>query len=66
MLQLLADGALTPQIAAQFPLAEAGAALALAESRTVAGKSSSFPIRTSDRRARRPRIMCPLTATPDA
>ncbi|MEU3620061.1 medium chain dehydrogenase/reductase family protein [Streptomyces sp. NPDC006872] len=38
VLGLLAQGVLAPQIAAQFPLAEAGAALALAESRTVAGK----------------------------
>jgi NADPH:quinone reductase-like Zn-dependent oxidoreductase len=38
VLQLLADGILFPQIAAEFPLAEAGSALALAESRTVAGK----------------------------
>ncbi|MFJ5924033.1 medium chain dehydrogenase/reductase family protein [Kitasatospora sp. NPDC092948] len=38
VLGLLAAGALTPQIAARFPLSEAGAALALAESRTVAGK----------------------------
>jgi NADPH:quinone reductase-like Zn-dependent oxidoreductase len=38
VLQLLADGVLFPQIAAEFPLAEAGSALALAESRTVAGK----------------------------
>ena len=34
----MADGVLTPQIAAEFPLADAAAALALAESRTVAGK----------------------------
>ncbi|MFE9577363.1 medium chain dehydrogenase/reductase family protein [Nocardia sp. NPDC006044] len=38
VLRLLADGVLTPQIAAQFPLADAAQALALAESRTVAGK----------------------------
>jgi NADPH2:quinone reductase len=38
VLRLLADGALTPQIAARFPLTEASAALALAAARTVAGK----------------------------
>jgi NADPH:quinone reductase-like Zn-dependent oxidoreductase len=38
VLRLLADGALTPQVAATFPLTEAAAALTLAESRTVAGK----------------------------
>ncbi|MFI6166157.1 medium chain dehydrogenase/reductase family protein [Nocardia sp. NPDC051052] len=38
VLRLLADGVLAPQIAAQFPLADAAQALALAESRTVAGK----------------------------
>jgi NADPH:quinone reductase-like Zn-dependent oxidoreductase len=38
VLRLVADGVITPQIAAEFPLADAGAALALAESRTVAGK----------------------------
>ncbi|MEU7143482.1 medium chain dehydrogenase/reductase family protein [Nocardia sp. NPDC046473] len=38
VLRLLADGVLTPQIAAQFPLADAAQALELAESRTVAGK----------------------------
>ncbi|WP_433654565.1 medium chain dehydrogenase/reductase family protein [Nocardia sp. CA-128927] len=38
VLRLLADGVLSPQIAAQFPLADAAQALALAESRTVAGK----------------------------
>ncbi|MBD0693281.1 medium chain dehydrogenase/reductase family protein [Streptomyces sp. CBMA123] len=38
VLALLADGALTAEIAARFPLDEAAAALALAESRTVAGK----------------------------
>lgn len=41
--RLLADGVLTPQVAAQFPLAEAGKALALAESRTVAGKVIIVP-----------------------
>lgn len=35
---LLADGALTPQIAATFPSGRAAEALALAESGTVAGK----------------------------
>ncbi|MFD9893869.1 medium chain dehydrogenase/reductase family protein [Amycolatopsis sp. NPDC059027] len=43
VLALLAEGVLTPQIAARFPLAEAGAALALAESRTVAGKVVLVP-----------------------
>jgi NADPH:quinone reductase-like Zn-dependent oxidoreductase len=39
----LADGTLTPQIAAEIPLSEAGSALALAESRTVAGKVVIVP-----------------------
>jgi NADPH:quinone reductase-like Zn-dependent oxidoreductase len=43
VLQLLADGVLTAQVAAEFPLADAGAALALAESRTVAGKVIIVP-----------------------
>jgi NADPH:quinone reductase-like Zn-dependent oxidoreductase len=43
VLRLLAHGVLTPQIAAEFPLADAGAALALAESRTVAGKVVIVP-----------------------
>ncbi|VVJ16324.1 Quinone oxidoreductase (EC [Amycolatopsis camponoti] len=43
VLRLLADGVLVPQIAARFPLADAGAALALAESRTVAGKVVIVP-----------------------
>ncbi|WNV85785.1 medium chain dehydrogenase/reductase family protein [Umezawaea sp. Da 62-37] len=43
VLRLVADGVLTPQIAAEFPLTEAGAALALAESRTVAGKVVIVP-----------------------
>ncbi|WP_405164360.1 medium chain dehydrogenase/reductase family protein [Nocardia sp. NBC_01499] len=38
VLRLLDEGVLAPQIAAQFPLADAAQALALAESRTVAGK----------------------------
>jgi NADPH2:quinone reductase len=38
VLRLVAEGALRPQIAAEFPLSDAGSALALAESRTVAGK----------------------------
>ena len=41
--RLLADGVLTPQVAARFPLSEAGSALALAESRTVAGKVVIVP-----------------------
>ncbi|MET8627300.1 zinc-binding dehydrogenase [Kitasatospora sp. NPDC004669] len=43
VLALLADGALTAQVAAQFPLDEAAAALALAESHTVAGKVVIVP-----------------------
>jgi NADPH2:quinone reductase len=43
VLALLADGVLTAQIAARFPLSEAGSALALAESRTVAGKVVIVP-----------------------
>lgn len=43
VLRLLADGVLTPQVAARFPLSEAGSALALAESRTVAGKVVILP-----------------------
>jgi NADPH2:quinone reductase len=43
VLGLLADGALTAQVAARFPLSEAGSALALAESRTVAGKVVILP-----------------------
>jgi NADPH:quinone reductase-like Zn-dependent oxidoreductase len=41
--QLLADGVLAPQIAARIPLAEAGSALTLAESRTVGGKVVIVP-----------------------
>ena len=40
---LLAAGSLTPTIAARFPLTEAAAALALAESRTLAGKILLLP-----------------------
>ncbi|MDI5981032.1 medium chain dehydrogenase/reductase family protein [Amycolatopsis magusensis] len=43
VLRLLADGVLVPQIAAEIPLSDAGAALALAESRTVAGKVVLVP-----------------------
>ncbi|MER7579671.1 medium chain dehydrogenase/reductase family protein [Kitasatospora sp. NPDC097691] len=43
VLRLLADGVLTPQIAARIPLADAAAALELAESRTVAGKVVIVP-----------------------
>jgi NADPH:quinone reductase-like Zn-dependent oxidoreductase len=43
VLRLLADGVLTAQVAARFPLPEAGAALALAESRTVTGKVVIVP-----------------------
>jgi NADPH2:quinone reductase len=38
VLELLAAGHLTPQIAARMPLSDAAAALKLAESRTIAGK----------------------------
>jgi len=40
---LLADGTLKPTIAARFPLAEASAAMTLAESRTVGGKVILLP-----------------------
>ncbi|MCS7479309.1 medium chain dehydrogenase/reductase family protein [Umezawaea endophytica] len=43
VLTLLADGALTARVAATFPLTEAAAALALAESGTVAGKVVLVP-----------------------
>ncbi|WP_367124892.1 medium chain dehydrogenase/reductase family protein [Streptomyces phytohabitans] len=43
VLRLVADGTLTPRIAAEYPLSEAGAALALAESHTVAGKVVLVP-----------------------
>jgi NADPH2:quinone reductase len=43
VLQLLADGVLTAQIAARFPLSQAASALALAESRTVTGKVVIVP-----------------------
>ncbi|MEW1861672.1 zinc-binding dehydrogenase [Streptomyces sp. NPDC088194] len=43
MLRLLADGVLAPQVAARFPLSGAASALALAESRTVAGKVVIVP-----------------------
>jgi NADPH:quinone reductase-like Zn-dependent oxidoreductase len=43
VLRLLADGVLTAQVAARFPLSEAGSALTLAESRTVAGKVVIVP-----------------------
>lgn len=43
VLRLLADGVLTPQVAAQFPLSDTAAALELAESRTVAGKVVIVP-----------------------
>jgi NADPH:quinone reductase-like Zn-dependent oxidoreductase len=43
VLGLLADGVLTAQVAARFPLSEAGSALALAESRTVSGKVVIVP-----------------------
>ena len=43
VLTLVADGEVTPQIAAEFPLTEAAAALAHAESRTVTGKVLLLP-----------------------
>lgn len=43
VLGLLEQGAITPPVAARFPLSEAGAALALAESRTVRGKVVILP-----------------------
>ncbi|OLF10842.1 medium chain dehydrogenase/reductase family protein [Actinophytocola xanthii] len=43
VLRLLSEGVLTPQIAAELPLADAAKALALAESRTVAGKVVIVP-----------------------
>ncbi|MFI5844693.1 medium chain dehydrogenase/reductase family protein [Catenuloplanes sp. NPDC051500] len=43
VLALLAEGALTAQIAARLPLSQAAAALTLAESRTVAGKIVLVP-----------------------
>ncbi|MGW6276406.1 medium chain dehydrogenase/reductase family protein [Kribbella sp. NPDC055071] len=45
VLQLVADGVLRPQIAAEFPLSDTRSALALAESRTVAGKVIIIPDR---------------------
>ncbi|MET8797625.1 zinc-binding dehydrogenase [Nocardia sp. NPDC004568] len=46
VLRLVAQGVFVPQIAAEFPLSEASAALALAHSRTVAGKVVLCPTRT--------------------
>ncbi|AXC15066.1 hypothetical protein ACPOL_5822 [Acidisarcina polymorpha] len=43
MCDLLAKGAINPPIAARFPLAEASAAMTLAESRTVQGKVVLLP-----------------------
>ncbi|HBF82221.1 MAG TPA: NADPH:quinone reductase [Streptomyces sp.] len=43
VLRLVADGTLTPQIAATYPLPDAASALSLAESRTVAGKIVIVP-----------------------
>ncbi|GAA3364094.1 medium chain dehydrogenase/reductase family protein [Streptomyces antimycoticus] len=43
VLRLVADGALTPRIAAEIPLHDAASALALAESRTVIGKVVLVP-----------------------
>ena len=43
VLRLLADGVLVPKVGATFPLAEAAAALELAESHTIAGKIVLLP-----------------------
>ncbi|AGP57408.1 medium chain dehydrogenase/reductase family protein [Streptomyces rapamycinicus] len=43
VLRLVADGVLTPRIAAEIPLSDAASALALAESRTVIGKVVLVP-----------------------
>lgn len=43
VLRLVADGTLTPQIAAKFALTDTAEALRLAESRTVAGKVIIVP-----------------------
>jgi NADPH:quinone reductase-like Zn-dependent oxidoreductase len=43
VLRMVADGVVTPQIAGRIPLADAAAALALAESRTVLGKVVIVP-----------------------
>ncbi|MEV7865587.1 medium chain dehydrogenase/reductase family protein [Streptomyces sp. NPDC088124] len=43
VLRLVAEGVLTPQIAAEIPLADAASALKLAESRTVLGKVVIVP-----------------------
>lgn len=43
VLRLVAEGVVTPRIAARIPLSEAASALALAESRTVAGKVVLVP-----------------------
>ncbi len=43
VLQLLREGAITPRIAAAFPLTEVSTALALAESRTTSGKVILLP-----------------------
>jgi NADPH:quinone reductase-like Zn-dependent oxidoreductase len=43
LLNLLSKGAITPSIAARFPLTDAGAAMVLAESRTVFGKVVLMP-----------------------
>jgi NADPH2:quinone reductase len=43
LLALLAQGAIAPQIAARVPLAEAGRAMTIAESKTVYGKIVIVP-----------------------
>ncbi|MFF2942843.1 zinc-binding dehydrogenase [Streptomyces niveus] len=43
VLRLVADGSLTPRVGARIPLSDAASALALAESRTVAGKVVIVP-----------------------
>ncbi|WP_198153760.1 zinc-binding dehydrogenase [Catenuloplanes japonicus] len=51
VLRLLAEGVITPQIAARLPLSRAADALVLAESRTVAGKVVLVPDPTATTRA---------------
>ena len=43
LFELLSRGAINPPVAARFPLVEAGAAMELAESRTVLGKVVLVP-----------------------
>jgi NADPH2:quinone reductase len=43
LLELLSQGAISPPVAARFPLLKASAAMQLAESRTVLGKVVLVP-----------------------